>query len=92
MKINILQGTVIKYKIQGMLTVSVIKQKFHKKYKKIIKKKKKYIVQNNKYDTEVGDKVIIYNIIPKSKLKRWSIFNVLKKKNDTNGDKSKYSR
>lgn len=64
---------IIKYKNKNTITVLVKTRKIHKKYRKYIYKKKKYIVQNNIYNLKMDDKVIIQKIPPKSKLKKWKI-------------------
>ncbi len=71
---RVLEGVVLGDKANKTISVLVERVVKHPKYKKIIKKHKKYAVhdENNKY--KVGDKVSIIESRPISKTKRWTLF------------------
>ncbi|MBU1085566.1 MAG: 30S ribosomal protein S17 [Candidatus Beckwithbacteria bacterium] len=68
-----LTATVISAKMQKTVKVQVIRKWAHPVYKKIITKKKNYLVHNEKLDLKPGDKVIIEETKPISKKKTWQI-------------------
>ncbi|MCS7317067.1 MAG: 30S ribosomal protein S17 [Candidatus Dojkabacteria bacterium] len=72
-------GTIVK--ISGSKTLKVlVERKFpHPKYKKIVKKFKKYLVDynGNIEDIEIGKKVVIEETKPISKLKSWKLIKIL---------------
>jgi len=70
---KILEGVVIKNKASKTLTVLVERKVMHQKYRKIIKKSKKYLAHNNDDTLAVGDKVKIIESKPISKLKKWQV-------------------
>lgn len=70
---KILKGTVISEKMQKTVTVKVETFFHHPKYKKRIKRTKKYKAHDEKEECEVGDQVLIKEVRPLSKEKRWKI-------------------
>lgn len=76
--VRTLTGEVIK--VSGKNTVKVrVEKKFpHPKYGKIIKEHINYLTHSTLEDVKVGDKVVIKESKPISKLKRWEILNVVK--------------
>jgi len=70
---RILDGVVITNKADKTITVAVEKKMLHKKYKKIITKRKKYLVHDEQNACNVGSKVQIMESRPISKLKKWSV-------------------
>lgn len=73
-----LQGEVVK--VSGVNTVSVrVESKYpHPKYGKIIKSHKKYTVDTNDKEAEIGNVVLISETRPKSKTKSWEITEIVK--------------
>ena len=71
-----LTGIVINTKMSQTAKVEVTRRWTHPLYKKTITKRKKYLAHNPKLDLKPGDKVIIEETTPISKLKR---FQVIKK-------------
>lgn len=67
-----LNGVVLGNKMQNTVVVEVERRAAHPKYKKIMKIRKKYYVHSED-DIEVGEKVVIEETKPISKLKRWVI-------------------
>ena len=70
---KILEGVVVNNKADKTISVLVERKLFHKKYKKIIRKSKKYLVHDEKNSLEIGCKVKIIESTPVSKLKKWQI-------------------
>jgi small subunit ribosomal protein S17 len=60
-------------------TVSVLVERLarHKKYKKYIRYRAKYLVHDSHNICQVGDKVRIIESCPISKLKRWRVLKVI---------------
>lgn len=75
---KILVGTVVSDKMDQSATVSVTQTWIHPKYKKTVKKTKKYIVQND-LKASNGDVVELHETKPLSKLKRFVIAKVVTK-------------
>ena len=66
-------GVFIKKSSEKTISVLTETKVTHPKYKKIIKKSKKYLVHfESKDDLKVGDKVEFMNCRPISKTKKWT--------------------
>lgn len=74
---KILSGTVVKKSSNKTIKVFIIYSSKHLKYKKNIKKKKFYLVHDEKNLCLEGDKVKIIETKPISKKKRWSLISKL---------------
>ena len=72
-------GTVISNKMNKTITVSVVHQKSHKKYRKIIAKTNKYYANDPNNECYIGDIVKIQETKPTSKRKRWKLINKVNK-------------
>ena len=70
---RILEGVVINDKSDKTISVLVERNMMHKKYKKIIKRSKKYLVHDEENRLKIGDKVKIVESRPISKLKTWLV-------------------
>jgi len=68
-----LQGVIISNKMAKSVVVQVDSVKVHSKYKKRYKVSKKYKAHDEKNEYQVGDKVIIKEIRPLSKEKRYLV-------------------
>ena len=77
---RILKGKVIKNKNEKTIIVDVESTFMHKKYKKFLKKNKKYAVHDEDNFCKVGDKVQIIETKPISKTKKFKIYNEKKLK------------
>ncbi len=71
---RILKGKVIKNKCEKTIIVDVESTYMHKKYKKILKKNKKFAVHDENNETKIGDRVQIIESRPISKTKRFILF------------------
>lgn len=68
-----LRGEVVSDKMQKTIVVAVTRLKQHPIYKKYHKVTKKYKAHDEKQEYKVGDEVIIQEIRPLSKDKRWKV-------------------
>ena len=71
------EGIVISAKMNKTVTVNVERTIAHPRYKKVVKRSKKYYAHNEKSDLKVGQRVRIQETRPLSKLKRWIVVDVL---------------
>ena len=71
---RVLSGTVVSDKLDKTIVVIVTRQVRHPKYKKIIKRSKKYSVHDEANKHNVGDIVTIQECRPYSKNKKWIVF------------------
>jgi len=70
-------GVVLNNKVDKTVKVLVERLATHKKYKKYIKYRKKYMVHDTHNRCQIGDKVRIIESRPISKLKRWRVLKVI---------------
>ena len=76
---RILVGTVVSDKTDKTVVVKVERKVKHPLYGKIIRRSKKYHAHDEDNAFKVGETVRIEETRPLSKLKRWSVAEVLKK-------------
>lgn len=72
-------GIVFSKKNDKTIKVEVEKWYKHTLYKKSIKRTKKILVHDMKNEANVGDKVLIVESRPLSKLKRWRLLKIVQK-------------
>ena len=72
-------GKVVSDKMQSTVVVEVERIFAHPLYKKYIKRRKKYMVDDDKHRCGIGDTVRIVETRPVSKTKRWRIAAVLER-------------
>lgn len=72
-------GIVISDKMAKTLVVEVTRKIRHKKYGKVINRRKKYYAHDENNTASTGDKVSITESRPLSKLKRWTLKAVITK-------------
>jgi len=73
-KARVLSGTVVSAKMQDTVTVLVDRYVKHPKYKKYLRRSKKYLVHDAGNTAKVGEKVKIRETNPISKRKRFELF------------------
>jgi small subunit ribosomal protein S17 len=71
-------GQVLESKMQKTIVVLVERRVPHPKFKKIIRLHKKFYVHDEKSEAKAGDRVLIRETRPLSKLKRWELVSVIK--------------
>src|SRR6266702_8475861 len=72
-------GNVVSTKMQKTIGVEVEMRKAHRKYKRIIKSSKKFYAHDEQNSARVGDVVRIRETRPLSKLKRWSLEEIVRR-------------
>jgi small subunit ribosomal protein S17 len=72
-------GVVVSDKMTDTRIVAVNDRIIHKRYKKVITKTKRYVVQDSTFNSSVGDQVRIRETKPISKTKCWVLTSVLTK-------------
>jgi small subunit ribosomal protein S17 len=70
---RVLRGTVVASKMQDTCTVAVERYVKHPKYKKYMRKTKKYLVHDKGNTATVGTQVEIKEVAPISKRKRFAL-------------------
>ena len=71
-------GEVIAARMQKTIVVRVERRVPHPKFKKIVRVHKKFYAHDEKGEAKAGDRVLIRETRPLSKLKRWELVTVLK--------------
>ena len=74
-------GTVVSDKMNKTIVVVVERKFSHKKFKKVVKKTKRYKCHDEENKCAVGDIVTMKEIRPISKDKRWSLVAIDRKAN-----------
>lgn len=72
-KRRVLSGTVVSTKMQDTITVAVERYIKHPKYKKFLRRTKKFLVHDKGNTAKEGDKVEIREIRPLSRHKRFEL-------------------
>ena len=72
-------GSVVSTKMQKTIVVQVEMRKTHPKYKRVIKLNKKFYAHDEQNTARVGDVVRIKESRPLSKLKRWTLEEVIRR-------------
>ncbi len=72
-------GLVVSTKMQKTIVVEVSRRVAHPVYKKIIGKRKKFYAHDEAQTAHVGDVVRIVESRPLSKLKRWTLAEVVRR-------------
>ena len=70
-------GVVISNKMDKTLVVEHVARVPHPKFNKIVKRSKKYYVHDETNQGQIGDRVRIVETKPLSKLKRWTLAEVI---------------
>jgi small subunit ribosomal protein S17 len=70
---KLFEGVVVKSAMKDTVTVQVERYEKHPKYKKYIRRSKKFLVHNPGNSVQVGDRVTIRETRPISKLKHFVI-------------------
>ncbi len=76
---KVLIGTVVSNKMQKTIVVEVTRKKAHPMYGRVISIRKKFYAHDEKNETHAGDVVKIEESRPLSKLKRWTLKEIVRK-------------
>jgi len=83
-----LKGTIVSNKMQKTVVVRVDRLKKHPKYQKYYLLSKKFKAHDEQGEYKVGDVVIIQEVRPLSKEKRWKVVELVKRKEVPEADTS----
>ena len=72
-------GEVVSTKMQKTIVVEVEMRKAHPKYKRIVRSTKKFYAHDEQSSARMGDVVRIRETRPLSKLKRWSLEEIVRR-------------
>ncbi len=72
-------GIVVSTKMQKTIVVEIEMRKAHPKYKRVIKSNKKFYAHDEQNSARMGDVVRIREARPLSKLKRWSLEEIVRR-------------
>ena len=73
------EGLVVSNKMDKSIVVSITTYKKDRRFKKYVKKTKKYAAHDEQNECAEGDTVIISQCRPLSKTKRWKLDKIIKK-------------
>ena len=76
---KVLLGTVTSNKMQKTIVVEVTRKKAHPLYKRVISIRKKFYAHDEKNEAHIGDVVKIEESRPLSRLKRWTLKEIVRK-------------
>jgi small subunit ribosomal protein S17 len=82
-------GLVVSTKMQKTIVVEIEMRKAHPKYKRVMKSNKKFYAHDEQNSARVGDVVRIREARPLSKLKRWSLEEIVRRSSLALGDEKK---
>jgi small subunit ribosomal protein S17 len=72
-------GWVVSNRMQRTIVVAIDRLLKHPRYNRVIKRTSKLYAHDEKNQCQIGDKVLIMETRPISKLKRWRLVEVLEK-------------
>jgi small subunit ribosomal protein S17 len=72
-------GQVVSTKMQKTIVVAVEMRKAHAKYKRIVRSTKKFYAHDEQSSARLGDMVRIRETRPLSKLKRWTLEEIVRR-------------
>ena len=79
-------GVVVSTKMQKTIVVEIEMRKAHPKYKRVIKSNKKFYAHDEQNSARLGDVVRIREARPLSKLKRWTLEEIVRRSSLTSLD------
>ena len=82
-------GIVVSTKMQKTIVVEIEIRKAHPKYKRVMKSNKKFYAHDELNSARVGDVVRIREARPLSKLKRWSLEEIVRRSSLAQLDETK---
>src|SRR5471030_863416 len=85
-------GQVVSTKMQKTIVVEIEMRKAHPKYKRVMKSNKKFYAHDEQNSARVGDVVRIRETRPLSKLKRWSLEEIIRRSSLSALPDEKHSR
>lgn len=77
-------GNVVSTKMEKTIVVEIEMRKAHPKYKRVMKSNKKFYAHDEQNSARVGDVVRIRETRPLSKLKRWTLEEIIRRSSLSN--------
>lgn len=77
-------GTVVSDKMDKTVVVQLVRRKLHPRVKRYTNITKKFLADNPNNEAKIGDKVIIEETRPLSRLKRWRVVEIKEKARSIN--------
>jgi small subunit ribosomal protein S17 len=74
-----LVGTVVSNKMEKTVVVVVESTTRHRLYRKILRRTKRYLAHDDRFDSQPGDQVMLLETRPLSRHKRWRVGEVIKR-------------
>ena len=74
-----IQGKVLRKSGDKTFSIVVERKIFHPRYKKTVKKFKKYLIHDNKNELDIGDFILAIECRPLSKSKKFRLKSILSK-------------
>jgi small subunit ribosomal protein S17 len=74
-----LVGTVVSNKMEKTVVVLVESTTRHRLYRKILRRSKRYLAHDDRFESQPGDLVMLLETRPLSRHKRWRVSEVLKR-------------
>lgn len=71
-------GTVVSDKSSKTIVVAISRRFKDRRYNKFVSQTKKYHAHDEEETASIGDKVVIIESKPLSRLKKWELFNIVK--------------
>ena len=78
-KVKVREGVVVSDKMDKTVVVSVSRLVKHPRYKKYVKRRKRYKAHDEENRCNLGDQVVIAETRPLSKDKRWRVQRIVEK-------------
>jgi small subunit ribosomal protein S17 len=72
-------GTIVSNKMDKSVVVQVERLVKHPLYKKYIRRSNKYMAHDTENECQIGDRVLITESRPLSKVKRWRVSRIIEK-------------
>lgn len=72
-------GTIVSNKMDKSVVVQVERLVKHPVYKKYIRRRNKFMAHDNENTCQIGDRVLITESRPLSKVKRWRVSRIIEK-------------
>ena len=73
---KVMEGTVVSTKMQKTVVVEVMRTARHPMYKKVLRKRKKYLAHDENEECQEGNIVRIEETRPLSRRKRWRVIEI----------------
>ena len=72
-------GTVVSDKMDKTATVEIVRTYQHTTFKRVVRRRKNYMVHDGENTLKIGDRVRIIETRPLSKRKRWRLLDVIER-------------